>query len=253
MNKGIFGIFFLFVILLSSALYYGNFIQSPLRTITQNIKLGYHTASEYIANTFHEHFNQQMQIIQLKSELLKYEKNHLIMHQFATELNDLFQENNSSFKITPKVTLVRALSYAKFGDSNKLWLQMNDYNHSKIYGLVYMEHAAGIVINKEDKPLALLNDDYKCTYAVYVGKNLAPGIVHGQNEQNLIVNFIPTWIPISVGDEVITSGMDNLFFKGLKVGKVLSLHSSQGYQSAIIKPYYDAKDPSYFHVITKVR
>jgi len=253
MNKGTFGLFFLFAALLSGALYYGKFIQSPFLFVTNNIKSGYHTAVESVVNTFHEHFNQQERIKRLRAELTKYEKNHLVMHQFATELNDLFQENNSSFKLSPNVTLVRALSYAKFGDTNKLWLQMHDFNRSKVYGLVYKERAAGIVVNKDDKPLALLNDDYKCTYAVYVGKEMAPGIVHGQNEKQLIVNFIPTWIPISVGDEVVTSGMDNLFFKGLKVGKVLSVHTSQGYQSAIIEPYYQSNEPSYFHVITKVR
>ncbi len=253
MNRGNFGIFFLFAALLGGALYYGSYIQSPLLHISHAIKVSYHSVAEAVTNTFHEHFNQQKQIQHLRSELKKYEKNHLTMHQFATELTDLFHENNSSFKLSPNVTLVRALSYAKFGDTNKLWLQMDDFNHSKVYGLVYKERAAGIVINKDGKPLALLNDDFKCTYAVYVGKEMAPGIVHGQNEKNLIVNFIPTWITISIGDEVITSGMDNLFFKGIKVGKVLSVHSSQGYQSAIIEPYYQSKEPSYFHVIKKVR
>jgi len=253
MNKGSFGTFFLFAALLSGALYYGSYIQTPFLSVTNTIKTSYHTVIESIVNTFNEHLNQQAQIQQLRAELSNYEKNHIVMHQFATELNDLFTENNSSFKLSPDVALVRALSYAKFGDTNKLWLQMNDFNRSKVYGLVYKERAAGIVINKDNRPLALLNDDYKCTYAVYVGKEMAPGIVHGQNEKNLIVNFIPTWISIAIGDEVITSGMDNLFFKGLKVGKVLSVHSSQGFQSAVIEPYYQSKEPSYFHVIKKVR
>ncbi len=253
MNKESFGLFILFALLLSGAIYYGSFIQNPLLSFMNSIKNGYHVSVESVTNTYNEHFNQKNTIIRLRSELQKYEKNHLIMHQFATELNDLFQESNASFAPSPKVELVRALSYVRFGDINKLWLKMDDFNDSKVYGLIHKERAAGIVVSKNNRPMALLNDDYKCAYAVYVGENRAPGIVHGQNEKNMIVEFIPTWITISVGDEVITSGMDTLFFKGIKVGKVLSVQQSQGYQNAIIEPYYTTKEPGYFHVIKRIR
>ena len=253
MSKDTFSIFFFFAALLGGALYYGSLFQKPLHWVSENIKNTYNSAIESVSDTFEEHFNQQKTIIRLKSELQKYDKNHLLMHQFATELNDLFQENNSSFKVNPDIELVRAISYAKFADINRLWLKMDDFNSSKVYGLVHKERTAGIVISKNGKPLALLNNDFKSSYAVYVGSNKAPGIIRGQNEKNLIVEFIPTWIDIAVGDEVITSGMDNLFFKGIKVGKVLSLQQSQGYQSAVVKPYYEAKEPGYFHVIRKIR
>ncbi|MEO1938539.1 MAG: rod shape-determining protein MreC, partial [Sulfurimonas sp.] len=51
------------------------------------------------------------------------------------------------------------------------------------------------------------------------------------------------------GDEVTTSGLDNIFFPGLKVGKVISLSKSQGYQRAVVEQYYKANRPSYFHII----
>ena len=151
-----------------------------------------------------------------------------------------------------KVTLARTLSYAKFGDMRKVWLEMPDYNASRVYGLVYDDMAAGIVVASRDQPLALLNGDPKSTYAVFVGTTMAPGIVHGRNSDTLVVKYIPTWIRVAEGDEVVTSGMDNLFFRGLRVGTVLSVTLAQGYQSAVIKPYYNAEDPTYFHVITKV-
>ena len=103
------------------------------------------------------------------------------------------------------------------------------------------------------KPLALLNRDIKSAYSVYIGKNHAPGIAHGNNDQHLIVDFIPTWYDIKKGDEVITSGLDNIFFKGLKVGRVLSVTSSQGYQNAVIEQYYKDNEPSYFHMIRKLK
>jgi rod shape-determining protein MreC len=112
---------------------------------------------------------------------------------------------------------------------------------------------AGIVIQHKGKPLALLNRDIKSSYAVQIGKNLAPGIVHGNNGKNLVVKFIPAWFEVSQGDEVVTSGLDNIFFKGLKVGRVISITSSQGYQNAVVEPYYDSNNPNYFHMIKEVR
>ncbi|MDQ1337449.1 MAG: rod shape-determining protein MreC, partial [Campylobacterota bacterium] len=171
----------------------------------------------------------------------------------ASEINDIFVQNRSSFKTDPNVELVRTISYQKFGDQNRVWLEIDDYNSSKIYGLTYNELVAGIVVSHNGRPLGLLNSDTKSSYAVYVGDENAPGIVQGNNSKHLLVKFIPAWFLIEVGDEVVTSGLDEIFFKGLKVGTVVSVTKSQGYQTAVIEPFYKANDPNYFHMIKKVR
>ena len=101
--------------------------------------------------------------------------------------------------------------------------------------------------------MALLKGDINMTESVSVGKSMAPGIVRGNNERHLIVDFIPTWVPIAIGDEVITSGLDQIFLSGLQVGKVISISRASGYQSATLDPYFYAKKPAYFHIISKVR
>jgi rod shape-determining protein MreC len=155
--------------------------------------------------------------------------------------------------INPKVQLVRSLSYQKFGDLNRVWLDIDDYNASKIYGLTYNELVAGIVVSQNKKPLGLLNRDIQSSYSVYVGKAHAPGIAHGNNAKNLVVKFIPAWFKVEIGDEVITSGLDEIFFKGLKVGRVVSISKSQGYQNALIEPYYESNDPNYFYMIKELK
>jgi rod shape-determining protein MreC len=235
------------------ALYYNNVIQSPIISTLNSIKTTYHSANQYIYDTFDEHFFQVQKIHSLKEELAQYEKNHLIMQELATEIQNLYKLQKSSFQIKTKIELVRTISYEKFGNFNRLWLEVPDYNSSKIYGLTYKEFVAGIVISLDKKPLALLNQDIKSAYSVYVGSQNAPGITHGNNNNNLIVNFIPTWFNIKVGDEVVTSGLDKIFMKGLKVGKVLSVTSAQGYQNAIIEPYYKTNEPTYFYMIRSIR
>lgn len=253
MNKGLFGFFALIIALFVGALYYSNAIQSPFITALHSIKSSYHTVVEFLSEGIEKHFAQAKEIEQLKEELARYENNHLVMQQMAYEIEDLYKKNHANLDFDPQVQLVRTLSYAKFNNFNKLWLDVEEYNSSKIYGLTYKELVAGIVVNSNEKPLALLNKDIKSSYAVFVGKDLAPGIAHGNNGEHLLVKFIPAWFHIQEGDEVITSGLDTLFFKGLKVGKVLSVSKSQGYQTAVVSPYYKANNPNYFHMIKKVK
>ncbi|MNN89960.1 hypothetical protein D3C81_2078440 [compost metagenome] len=52
---------------------------------------------------------------------------------------------------------------------------------------------------------------------------------------------------------MITSGLDNIFFKGLKVGKIISVTKAQGYQNAIVDQYYRANEPGYFQMIRNLK
>ena len=235
------------------ALYYANTIQEPFLGSINYIKITYHNSTKFVQDNIDMHFFQAKKIETLEKKLLQYKNNHLVMQELATELNELYKENNSTLKINPQVELVRTISYQKFGDLNRIWLNIPDYNSSKIYGLVYKEIVAGIVIPHNNRALGLLNKDIKSSYAVYVGNKKAPGIAHGNNSENIVVKFIPMWFDIKVGDEVVTSGLDEIFFRGLKVGKVISVTSSQGYQNAIIDPYYKTNSPNYFHIIRSLK
>ena len=253
MTKGLLSFFSIFIALFLGALYYTDIIQAPFISALNSIKSNYHTSVEFIQKQAVRHFFQAARIAELEEKIERYENNHLVIQQLASEINDLFVQNGSNFKTNPEVELVRTISYQKFGDQNRVWLEVDDYNSSRVYGLTYKELVAGIVISQSGRPLGLLNRDIKSSYAVYVGESKAPGIAHGNSSENLIVNFIPAWFMIEVGDEVITSGLDEIFFKGLKVGSVVSVTKSQGYQSAVIEPYYKPNNPNYFYMIKKIR
>jgi rod shape-determining protein MreC len=233
-----------------SALYLNNTLQSPLIAFLNSVKLKYHSSVTFINAAIDEHFNQADEIKTLHKTLKEYNKQKLQLLALQQAIKKITKENNATLlHLDPKVSLVRAISYQKFGDFNRIWLDIPEYNSSKIYGLVYQDSVAGIVIEKQSKPLALLNGDIKSTYAVSIGTQNAPGIAHGNNDDKVIVSFIPTWYSVKKGDEVITSGLDNIFFPALKVGRVLSVTKSQGYQRAVVEPYYKANQTTYFHII----
>jgi rod shape-determining protein MreC len=253
MNKQTLSVAALLTLLVGGALYFTNLLQSPIIYFNLAMKSAYLDTVEFVEDSINEHFNQQRTIIELQEKNLYYEQELLNLHQVADEYQKLLQEQNSTFQTTPHTALVRTLSYVRFGDPHRVWIEMDKFDPKKVYGLLYRGYAAGIVVANNNRPIALLNGDIKSSYAVNVGTSMAPGIVRGNNERRLIVEFIPTWIPISVGDEVLTSGLDQIFMAGLKVGKVISITRASGYQSAVIEPYFYGKNPAYFHVITQVR
>ncbi|QSZ41453.1 rod shape-determining protein MreC [Sulfurimonas aquatica] len=253
MNKELFSYFLVIAALVIGAVYYNTTIQSPIISSLNYIKTSYHNTTQFFQDAIDRHTFQASLIQTQKEQLKDYEKNKLIIQELTNEISDIYKINNSTLSQNPNVELVRSISYQKFGDFNRVWIDMPDYNASKIYGLVYQGLVAGIVIPKNERALGVLNRDIKSTYAVYVGEQNAPGIAHGNNEKNIMVKFIPTWFKIKTGDEVTTSGLDNIFFAGLKVGRVLSVTSSQGYQNAIIEQYYQDQKPNYFHLIRKIK
>ena len=52
---------------------------------------------------------------------------------------------------------------------------------------------------------------------------------------------------IKKGDEVITSGMDNIFFEGLKVGRVTEVTNLADMKIATVKSYVNVLKKKYFH------
>ena len=235
------------------AISYSPIIQSPFIDTLNYLKKSYFNKISYIDNTINKHFFQAEKINELTKKLQKYDTLQLKLQIYNNKLIDLYKENNESFASNPQFELVHANSYQKFGDFNRLWIDIPDYNASKIYGLLYNNFVAGIVINEHKKPLALLNRDIKSTYAVSIGKEKAPGVAHGNCGKTIVISFIPTWFNINIGDEVTTSGLDNIFFKGLKVGTVVSIKQLQGYQSAVIVPYFHSYEPNYFYMIRSLK
>ena len=250
MKKDHLTVFFITLAFLAGAIRYTDPLHDYFLEGLNGIKSTYWSVVESIDETIDEHFSQQDTIIKLRKDNEKYQQDHLLLQSIASELNAIIKANKSELKHHKStIQLARAISYAKFGDRNKIWLEMDNFDKTKMYGLIRNGQSAGIVIEKLGKPQALLNGDHKCSYAVYIGDKKAPGIARGKNSKEMLVEFIPTWMKIKVGDEVKTSGLDQLFYEAIPVGKVLSFKQSQGFQIAVIKPYANTLDLGYFHVV----
>jgi rod shape-determining protein MreC len=200
-----------------------------------------------IHDRIEEHFFQQESIKKLREKNRELEEAALLSVAFASKLNNLLEAQGKS-EYDPKLTLVQAISYANLGNHYRVWLDFDDFNTSKIYGLVYQGYTAGIVVSEHGKPLGLLQGDPKSIFSVNVGKDRIPGVAVG-NGENIQVKYMPQWTEPKVGDEVVTSGLDTIFFAGIPVGVVTQVVQEESYQSAIVKPYAKVSAPLYMYAI----
>lgn len=248
MNKLKYFIFIAIFVLLS--LKYGSEARKVFTDNTNSFLATYLDIKKSITDTIDEHFAQAKEIKKLREENSILKKSSELSIAFAQKLNQFLKLENMD-EYAPKVELVRSLAYANLNDYYKVWIDFKDFNASKVYGLVYNGNAAGIVVAKDGNPLALLVGDSKSIFSVYVGKENIPGVVYGRKKE-LHVKFIPLWMHPQVGDEVITSGKDGVFFKGLRVGVVTEIIKEELSQTAVVKPYVDLVAPSYYYVIKEL-
>lgn len=249
MNK----LLFLLLLIISIGLYIFNVDQSVTNKFrfVNDIKKYYNEKLISIQDSLDKYFSQVETIESLSKENDELKEFKILHIKSQNTLNDIIEKQSNLKNENMSLKLTRVLSYVKFDDYTKVWLDL-EKEDKKIEGLISNNYAAGIVINQSNQSLALLNGNEKSNYSVFIGKNKAPGIVHGKNNSNLLlIKYIPIWINIKKDDEVITSGMDDIFFKGLKVGKVVSIKKMADMQEATVIPYANVLKEKYFYIYSK--
>ena len=214
-----------------------------------NLKISYIDKAINISSSIEKHFDQANSIEKLKIENNELKEYKILYETAQSQLNTLkeFLTNIDIPENKVKIELVKVLSYINYNDFTKVWLdkQLED---EAILGLIADNYAAGIALNKNGRAVGLLNGNKDCSYAVFIGEGKAPGIITASDTQDeLQIKFIPIWAEINKGDEVITSGMDNIFFEGLKVGRVIEVTNLADMKVATVKSYVNVLKKKYFY------
>jgi rod shape-determining protein MreC len=247
MNK--FKIFIFIGIFVLVSLKYGSDLRGLFGKFANSTITTYLDIKNYIEQSVNEHFAQQKEIQNLREKNKKLEVSAELLNAFAVNLNDILKQNNFK-EYAPKVKLVRSIAYANLNDYYKVWIDYKDFNTSRIYGLLDKGNTAGIVVENDGNPMALMLGDPKSIFSVYVGKDKMPGVVFGKKKE-VHVRYIPLWMNPQVGDEVVTSGLDNIFFAGVRVGVVKEFRKEELSKTVIIEPYAKTSVSMYYHIIEK--
>ncbi len=215
--------------------------------ILNSIRSEYLYFIQSVKDKIREHFFQKEEIIALRAKVALLEKEASLLPAYRNKLNHLLEVNGLP-PYDVNLQLVEALSYVRLDDYSKVWLEFPSFDKEKIYGLLYKGKSAGIAVERYGKAMGLLQSDADCKFSIYIGKDKIPGVIFG-NKEIMIVKYIPPWLEPKKGEEVVTSGLDDIFFEGVKVGKVMEVYDEKMYKSAVVKPYVKIKIPSFLHAI----
>lgn len=251
MKKLFLWIIFLFIVLFVS-MKISTEVQNKILFLSDSIKTGILNLNSNTLKAIQRHFHQVEQIKQLSNSLQEKQQIEYLLEALKVEYNDLLALVDSPLRLNlPELSLVRMLSFVHMNDHKKIWLEYKSkkpHQEGTIFGLMNENKVAGIAILQNHRLEGFLNGDEKCSYSVVVGDKKSQGIAKYDINKGFIVDYIPLYPKVEVGDIVQTSGNDNIFYPGIFVGVVEAAELRQGYQIAIVKPALNAVSKFYWLV-----
>ena len=233
-------LFFIFLFVFLSQI---SFIKNFILDIGNDVKVYLVNISEKIDESYLKYVNQAYNIENLIKENKKLKNEYNLIEAKFNNCKELKYFNYIS---SPNLVFTKVISYVKLPDFTSLYIDYKKHTN-KAQGLVYNNIAAGVVVKKVGNySIAYLNSNKNTVYAVYIGDNKIPGVFYGKEK---VIKYIPKFKKINVGDVVITSGLDNIFYEGARVGVVKKVIQKKLYQEAKIDTFFNDLNPKYFYVV----
>lgn len=250
-------IFLLFVILVALILHNKNdLINSNLQSKLSPLKGLYVDTMDGIKNSFEDYINQKNSIERYKKE------NEELKLQLSDQLNYI-DESKKLYKVFPalkkiklnkNIDLVQTISYIKFNNFSQIILtKPNKVEENRIYGLIQNGVVGGVARVENNQLIGYLPNDEKSRFSVFIGSVNAPGIAIGSGSRYTTVQFIPKWFNVKVGDKVVTSGLDGIFYGNIPVGVVKQVELQGNFKVAHVDIYSDTFDPKMFFLVKNVK
>ena len=237
--------FFLIAIFVAISFYFKTQLTNTILFSFNFVKEEIISSYDAIKFSLDSYFNQAKQI-QILTKNNKAYRNYI--QEIYPILNSYKKIKEFQIIHNPRITFTQTISYANLPDMTSIYVDYSDKNFTHPEGLIYNNLVAGIVTKLYNNySLALFNTNSDTTYTVFIGKDKIPGIAFGGKK--MIIKYIPNYKKINIGDLVVTSGLDRIFYEGVKVGKITSVIQTKLYQEAIIKPFYNPYHPSFFYVV----
>jgi len=230
-------------------------IQNTLLTIINPIKQQYKNLTQDIEDKSQSYIFQKESIEKLSRENRILRKRLLEQIHYIQQIRDLYAVLPDLSKLPIRnISIIETISYVKLNSFSQIILtKPKNLEENKLYGIIQEKVVAGVAQVRNNQLYGYLTSDDKCRFSVFIGKNNAPGIASGLKNNEMRIKFIPKWHKIKVGDNVITSGLDDIFFANIPVGIVTKIEIESSYKVAYIHTFSDIYHPKTFFLINNAK
>ena len=230
-------------------------ITDTILGVINPIKQSYKNLTQNIENKSSSYIFQKESIQRLSRENRILRKRLLEQMHYIEQVENIYNVlPDLSHLAVPSISIIETISYVKLNSFSQVILSKpKGLVEGKLYGMIQGRVVAGTAQVHSNQLYGYLTSDNKCRFSVFIGKSKAPGIALGHERHEMIVKFIPKWHNVQVGEKVITSGLDNIFFADIPVGIVTKVEVQNSYTVAYIKTYSDIFHPKTFFLINDAK
>lgn len=254
MNKNIAFLGLMILVLLGYIFNFDKLMSNQFLSATSDARWSYSNNLTSFKDTINAYFNQAQTLNDFAIQRDKNAHYRILYENAQNELNELkYNMQILDANLSYQTIYAKAVSYINLNDFSKVVLDKK-MAPGKLYPLITPQgFSAGIVRVYNNLSIGYLNTNEKANYATFIGETNAPGITSGSDENGyILIQHIPKWYTIKINDEVITSGMDEIFPYGIKVGRIVGSKELLNTKMAIVKPYAFVTSKRYFYIITNV-
>ena len=230
-------------------------ISDTFLNIINPLKQKYKNFTQNLEDTSQSYIYQKESIERLSKENRILRKRLLKQIHYIEQVKNIYEVlPDLSHLPVDNISITETISYVKLNSFSQIILtKPKGLEKDKLYGLIQGNVVGGTARVENNQLYGYLTSDKKCRFSVFIGETKAPGIALGRAENEMIVKFIPKWHKIQVGDAVVTSGLDGIFFADLPVGLVTKIEVQSAYTVAHIKTYSDIFHPKTFFLINDAK
>ncbi|AMP20761.1 hypothetical protein AZF37_05840 [endosymbiont 'TC1' of Trimyema compressum] len=236
-------------------------VESIMREVFNPAQTASYSAGNGIVNFFKglvDYKNVKDENDEIKKDLARLETENNILQEYKVENETLkktldLQKSNKELQIVTGEVVGRSIKeWYKTISINK---GSNDGIKENMPVITYKGLVGRVTsVTNSTAEVTLITDSKYGAVAALAKEIRYPGIVIGEDDgsNQLKMIQIPSDAPIQEGFEIITSGLGDMTYKNLKIGKVKSIeNASDGLmKEAIIEPYENLNSLDFVMVIT---